>query len=98
ITPVFDNIVNRAACLTISIGGREVEDYLVKLLKSDQQFLSQFSDDLGPIESELYDEILLEIARTVKESSACEIRDPSKTYPPDSDLAFFNWNGKKDDF
>jgi actin-related protein len=62
ITPVVESIVLIEAAQTIHVGGKDVEEYLFKLLRDD-----------ATLESELGRPLKLEDCRKIKESSACEI-------------------------
>ncbi|KAJ3125452.1 general RNA polymerase II transcription factor [Nowakowskiella sp. JEL0407] len=93
VVPVFENMVNKSASLSISLAGKDVEIYLAELLKSDLEFMKQFPE-LVP-SSPQYNDVILDLARTIKESAACEVRDPSKKYSPDSVPMRFTWKGRK---
>ncbi|KAI8814929.1 actin family [Cladochytrium replicatum] len=71
VSPVVESSILRLANLSTSIGGRDVQNLLCKLIPQDKILL----DSLVAAEIDVSDhETLAELAKTIRESSACEIR------------------------
>ncbi|CAG8458760.1 13591_t:CDS:2 [Ambispora leptoticha] len=56
ITPIFESIVQYHAIQTLPIGGQDIDKYLLTLLQSDEQLLSEYDDMLD-----------IDFARAIKE-------------------------------
>ncbi|KAI9208297.1 actin family [Polychytrium aggregatum] len=63
ITPVIDNVVVRHASITLDLGGSDIDQYLLSLLREDPQV----AQDYGHAPD-------LKLARAIKESKFCDIR------------------------
>ncbi|KAL1922022.1 uncharacterized protein VTP21DRAFT_10664 [Calcarisporiella thermophila] len=67
ITPVIDSIVQHHATQQLHLGGKHLEEYLLRLLSANEQIKSQLEGK--PID--------LSLARHIKESGVCRVIPPS---------------------
>jgi len=73
VVPILDNMINTRAAQSLPIGGQDIDEYLLKLVKEDSDICSQL-DSIA--ENEMIndkDELYHEFCIALKESGLCEL-------------------------
>lgn len=73
VVPILDNMINTRAAQSLPIGGQDIDEYLLKLVKEESEICSQL-DSIA--ENEMIndkDELYREFCISLKESGLCEL-------------------------
>jgi actin-related protein 9 len=79
ITPMYENIIIKSACSTVSIGMRDCRHYLTHLLRFNTSVMSALSPADNPLDPETLHHTLLELVKQICEEGLIKVPSDGET-------------------
>lgn len=79
ITPMYENIIIKSACSTVSVGMRDCRHYLTHLLRFNTSVMSTLSPADDPLDPETLHHTLLELVKQICEEGLIKVPSDGET-------------------